>query len=127
MSPRGQLLIAARSLAFANDMINRAASSCPPLQRHDGALLHLVVNTLDATRRFVAETAEELPADPGELPEFDFLTRRDAIAALIECADDLETEIEARRNRELPRRIERDLGVVKRARGAIAYFQVPGS
>jgi hypothetical protein len=127
MSPRGQLLFAARSLAFANDLITRAAKSCPPLQRHDGALLHLVVNTLNATRRFIVETAETLPADPGELPEIDFETRREAIAALIECANDLEAEIEARRDRELPRRIDRDLGAVKRARGAIAYFQVPGS
>jgi hypothetical protein len=38
---------------------------------------------------------------------------------LKECADDLETEIEARRSGELPRRIERDLEPVRKARAAL--------
>jgi hypothetical protein len=40
-------------------------------------------------------------------------------ALLKECADDLETEIEARRSGGLPRRIERDLEPVRKARAAL--------
>jgi len=40
-------------------------------------------------------------------------------AALKECADDLEAEVEARRSGELPRRIERDLAPVREARALL--------
>ena len=41
-------------------------------------------------------------------------------SALTECADDLESEVEARRPVTLPRRIDRDLGPVVRARAILA-------
>lgn len=44
----------------------------------------------------------------------------DLLVALKECADDLEVEIRARAVGELPRRIERDLETVTKARAAIA-------
>jgi len=45
----------------------------------------------------------------------------DGLVTLVaELADDLEAEIEARRRGELPRRIERDLSIVKQARAVLA-------
>ena len=44
----------------------------------------------------------------------------DLLEALQECADDLEAEIQARADGELPRRIARDKATVRRARAAIA-------
>lgn len=48
-----------------------------------------------------------------------FAAAPDLLEALRECADELEAEIEARRGGELPRRIERDLETVRKARAAI--------
>lgn len=47
----------------------------------------------------------------------------DALAeALRECANDLETEIQARAKGELPRRIDRDMEAVRNARAALAAY-----
>lgn len=50
----------------------------------------------------------------------------EALEALKECADDLECEIKARAIGELPRRIERDLGTVTRARSALTRLKALG-
>jgi uncharacterized membrane protein YccC len=47
-------------------------------------------------------------------------TAPDLLAMLQECADDLEAEIQARADGELPRRIDRDMATVHRARDVIA-------
>jgi hypothetical protein len=47
----------------------------------------------------------------------------DLLAVLKDCADDLEVEIRARAIGELPRRIERDLAIVRRARAVIAMAE----
>lgn len=60
--------------------------------------------------------ATETGLTPRQLAE----QRQELLQALEECAGDLESEIKARASGELPRRIERDMEAVTRARAAIA-------
>lgn len=73
------------------------------------------------TRHVMAMTAEALHDKSSIAAELAHRDQRISKLAekLRELADDLESEIEARRVGELPRRIERDLGLVREARALL--------
>jgi len=71
------------------------------------------------TRQDAADALASRDAEIGRLSA----ALGEAERALKECADDLEAEINARSDNELPRRIARDMETVTRARAALSTLK----